>query len=35
MKKLEKLLKQILIGNSDKNIKFTDFLWLLKKLDFD
>ena len=35
MGKYEKLYRQILSGTTDKNIKFDDLRWLLKRLGFD
>jgi len=33
--KIEKLLGKILLGVSDKNFRFNDLCWLLKKLGFE
>ncbi len=35
MVKIEKLLGKILLGVSDKNFRFNDLCWLLKKLGFE
>ncbi|MBL7047200.1 MAG: type II toxin-antitoxin system HicA family toxin [Candidatus Marinimicrobia bacterium] len=35
MGKLKKLLQKILLGISDKNLRFNDLCWLLKKLGFE